>query len=800
MTKPKSDSGSLSQRPRCNGEHRPWIYAPENGATESRWVRGYCVPPLEADDPHDGVVGVALSGGGVRAATVAMGVLQSARFREQVLSRATYLVAVSGGGYTAGAFVQALSPEDPPDLRLGEEVVREPTTVFEGGTPEEDYVQRHASYLADTPARVLVALGLLAWHLVLTLILLFGPAVVLGVLTGWLYHKLWPQLLDSTVANAPTSKIGPSQPHFSVWVAVALGSAVALAALVWLAREYAAAHAWLALRRALTVCAFWARVLAFGVATVTVVLPELIWLSSWALHHTRGGVHVASPILLVLLTYVTSAISVVWANRSKLSPPSWLGKILPAAVLRLGLVLLTMAVLAASWLLLIGGTATVGLAGPSLSTWITLAVLLTVLVFLGGLTDETTLSLHPYYRRRLANTFAVRRIKRDGHLVAEPYRPTERTTLSKYAQQRPDFPHVVFAASATLGKNRTPPGDRRVSYTFTGSWVGGPDVGYIRTATLQDLVPSRFKRDLTVQGAVALSGAAIAASLGGQGSSFYEALFVVSGVRLGAWMPNPAYIIRKSQETKAAKGEKPGKLTGKGLPRVRRVDYLLRELFGVHPPDGPLLQVTDGGFYDNLGLLELFRRGCTHIYCVDASGDPPPAATTLSQALARAYQELGVETVLDRNTWESATEGSGEPLSPKDPLATLSQRLSRTGIITGRFVYPVCSGFVEQQDGGPPRGKTGVLVVAKAALWRDLPYQLMAYAEGDPAFPHDTTVDQFFDGEQYAAYCTLGRQLGNQAAGRSGPSKRSWPVIPMARRRPRAETDGQSGAPQSPIP
>lgn len=312
---------------------------------------------------------------------------------------------------------------------------------------------------------------------------------------------------------------------------------------------------------------------------------------------------------------------------------------------------------------------------------------------------------------------------------------------------KPDeFPHVIFAASATLGQDRTPPGKNRVSYTFCANWVGGPDIGYVKTARLEELVPPRLARDLTVQGAVALSGAAIAASLGGQASSWYETLFVISGARLGAWMPNPVFMIDRYRE--------PRSLTRPALPRIRRMNYLLRELFGVHPADGPLLQVTDGGFYDNLGLLELFRRGCTRIYCVDASGDSPPAASTLAGALTLAKQELGVETTLDDDTWSTATAGSGKPLSPEDPLKALSARLSETGIITGKFSYPDC---------GPSRGTTGLLVVAKAALWPALPYPLMAYAQDTPIFPHDSTADQWFDDHQYAAYTELGQYLGAAA-------------------------------------
>jgi hypothetical protein len=277
--------------------------------------------------------------------------------------------------------------------------------------------------------------------------------------------------------------------------------------------------------------------------------------------------------------------------------------------------------------------------------------------------------------------------------------------------------------------------------------VGGPDLGYLSAARLEELAPPRLRRDLTVQGAVALSGAAIAASVGGQGTKWYQTLFVVTGLRLGAWMPNPAYLIP------TCSGPRPWHVPG--LPRARRLSYLLRELFGAHSATGPLVQVTDGGFYDNLGLVELFRRGMSRIYCIDASGDTPPAATTLAEALTLAHQELGVQVDLEEGTWTTFTAGGADPLVPADPLAALSARLSRRGIITGTFSYPEGSPFAGQ-------GK-GVLVVAKASLWPSLSYPVLAYASTSTAFPRDSTGDQFFDDKQYAAYTGLGRALGSAA-------------------------------------
>ena len=563
----------------------------------------------------------------------------------------------------------------------------------------------------------------------------------------------WRRRFGVPVA-APGRQIRPvSWPDAHVWWA--LGIVSGLAALLWLAGQLATAWAPKGDIRSLRGGRFLPRAsvlvawIAGAVAVVTLGVPGLIWLSDRLLRG-HGGLTVSGSIGGVLLTYLTSLATVAWRNRKKVTDKTTgvqLPKAAPRGPVQLALVILTLLVLAAGWLLLFGGMATVGLRPLGATSYWVLGALLAVVLFLGALTDETTLSLHMFYRRRLASAFAVRRVRQGDAIVARPYPPEQRTSLSRFAAPPSGlaFPHVIFAASATLDDKRAAPGADRVSYTFCSHQVGGPDVGYVSSARLEELAPKRLRRDLTVQSAVALSGAAIAASIGGQRTAWYETLLVVSGVRLGAWMPNPAYVIGAYTRTRTWREA--------GLPRARRLTYLLRELFGAHPSGAPLLQITDGGFYDNLGLVELFRRRCTRIYCIDASGDNPPAATTLAQALTLAYEELGVVTTLEGSTWSSFTMGGGEALEPKDPLAALSARLSRTGIIRGTFRYPDAVGVAGE----------GRLVVAKSSLWSTLPYEVLAYAQSTPTFPRDSTGDQFFDDRQYAAYTALGRELGTAA-------------------------------------
>lgn len=227
----------------------------------------------------------------------------------------------------------------------------------------------------------------------------------------------------------------------------------------------------------------------------------------------------------------------------------------------------------------------------------------------------------------------------------------------------------------------------------------------------------------------------------------HRSLLAISNARLGTWLPNPAYLSRLAAE------DPPWWLPR--LPSIRRLTYLLREVFGQFPADNPLLLVTDGGHYENLGLVELLRQGCRKVYCIDASGDSPPFPETLFQAVALAKEELGVTITIQ--DYLSLVPGSAEPLKPADPLKKLSARLSKSAVAVGEITYPT------PLEAGDPTSCRGTLIFAKALLTPDMPAQLLAYAQAQQIFPRDGTGDQWFSGDQFDAYQELGRYVGASA-------------------------------------
>ena len=104
------------------------------------------------------------------------------------------------------------------------------------------------------------------------------------------------------------------------------------------------------------------------------------------------------------------------------------------------------------------------------------------------------------------------------------------------------------------------------------------------------------------------------------------------------------------------------------------------------------------------------------------------------------------------------------PLSPPEVLERLNARLSRSAVAVADVEYPEAFTITEDEAPSPH----GTLIVAKALLTPDMPYELLTYALKETAFPRQSTGDQFFDHAQFDAYRALGSHIGT--AGKPPPS------------------------------
>src|SRR5262249_10254083 len=132
---------------------------------------------------------------------------------------------------------------------------------------------------------------------------------------------------------------------------------------------------------------------------------------------------------------------------------------------------------------------------------------------------------------------------------------------------------------------------------------------------------------LTLFTAIATTGAAVSPSMGRYTVPSARALFVALNLRLGRWFSNPfSSRMRKAGLAKTV----PGRFV-KWDPRLGAgYNEMIPEMFGF---DGPRVYISDGGHYDNLGLLTLLRARCSEIWCVDAEPDTSGNAHELRRVL-----------------------------------------------------------------------------------------------------------------------------------------------------------------------
>ena len=109
-------------------------------------------------------------------------------------------------------------------------------------------------------------------------------------------------------------------------------------------------------------------------------------------------------------------------------------------------------------------------------------------------------------------------------------------------------------------------------------------------------------------------------------------LITFGNVRLGTWLPNPRYV---DEGTALRAGTRRKAVRDDHFPKPR-LSYLVKEFLGVHDPSDPYVYVTDGGHWENTGLVELLRPRETgenmprDVIAIDADpGSPGPVHAAL---------------------------------------------------------------------------------------------------------------------------------------------------------------------------
>jgi hypothetical protein len=321
------------------------------------------------------------------------------------------------------------------------------------------------------------------------------------------------------------------------------------------------------------------------------------------------------------------------------------------------------------------------------------------------------ISIHGFYRDRLSRTFLI---APDGSGV----RAVDSLKLSALGGPGSAAPyHLINTALNLHGSGDPQLRDRKtVPFVLAKRYCGSDHTGYSTTERMEEEDPR-----LDLGAAMAISAAAAAPNMGAIKAGPLSFVMALLNLRLNYWLPNPARL-----------SSTPGVAASlRGQPGLR---YLWREATGSVDDGHTLVNCSDGGHFENLAVYELVKRRCRTIVCVDGEADPDCNFTGFNTLQRYVEIDLGTRIAID--------------LAPLIPGASgVSERQYAVGTIT----YP--------------DGERGTFVYLKLSCSGHEPQYVRFYRKGHPAFPHESTGDQFFNETQFEAYRALGAHIADAAAG-----------------------------------
>jgi hypothetical protein len=265
--------------------------------------------------------------------------------------------------------------------------------------------------------------------------------------------------------------------------------------------------------------------------------------------------------------------------------------------------------------------------------------------------------------------------------------------------------HLINAALNVPGSLDASLKDRGCDFfLFSKQWTGSVATGYHPTGSWR-----ANTQPVDLATAMAVSGAAFSSYMGLIAMPTLTALLTLLNVRLGFWIKRPG---------------------AKGWPNEPGFLCLLREMLGVGLTEkAKWLNLSDGGHIENLAVYELLRRRCKFIICVDGEADPTFTFQGLMTLVRHAQIDFGVRI-----------EAKLDDIRP-DP---------KTGY--SKCHFHLCR--IHYPEG------VGLLLYLKLSVTGNESELIRRYRINNPDFPHQSTLDQFFDQEQFEAY----RQLGVHVA------------------------------------
>jgi hypothetical protein len=310
--------------------------------------------------------------------------------------------------------------------------------------------------------------------------------------------------------------------------------------------------------------------------------------------------------------------------------------------------------------------------------------------------------LHRYYRDRLADCYLnPTHPPREG--VAEPPALEELSA---------DLPYHLINTTVNLPSSRNAElrGRGGDFFLMSKAFCGSPIVGYKPTSEVHGL-----NRDLDLATAMAISGAAASTNMGWQTMHQFRTLMAIFNVRLGYWLRWRARTFHWVSSSAFVQ--------------------IVREMFGWMQEKASTLNVSDGGHIENLAAYELIRRKLKYIVCIDGGMDATMTCSDLNRLQRLVAIDFGYRIDFD---------------------AMDVQLVNGYSTNYGLLVK------IDYTPDEPDRTKKqlGWMLYLKLAMLGTESSYVLDYRRENPLFPHQTTLDQFFDEAQFEAYRALGQSAG----------------------------------------
>jgi hypothetical protein len=243
---------------------------------------------------------------------------------------------------------------------------------------------------------------------------------------------------------------------------------------------------------------------------------------------------------------------------------------------------------------------------------------------------------------------------------------------------------------------------------------------------------------LTVGQWVGISGAAFSTGLGSRTSWATSVLAGFLNVRLGYWWWS---------DTSDHRGLRA--LAEALIPvQVHLLEEWMAHFPGTHSRHWYL---SDGGHFENTAVYELIRRRLPFILLCDDGADPGRSMGDLANLIQKARLDMATKiTPMDQSALLAFFQTQG---SVPASIGSLDQMSDPK--------HPALAALAHLEYLGDHNEvlSTGLLLILKPTLAPDLPWDVLTYAKGHPAFPQETTGDQFYDETQWESYRALGEHL-----------------------------------------